>query len=88
MLGAAVSSGIALELNNRYRLPGERAVRMAKEMKCKFTFGSNNTGPGDLRRCEYGIEMIEKCGLKWPDFWAPGAFGGKAVERKGGMLRG
>ena len=88
VVGAAAENGVAIELNNRYRLPGERMVRMAKELKCKFTFGSNNTGPGDLRRCEYGIEMIEKCGLKWPDFWVPGAFGGKAIERKGGALRG
>ncbi len=88
VVGAAAANGIAIELNNRYRLPGERMVRMAKEMKCTFTFGSNNTGPADLRRCEYGIEMIEKCGLKWSDFWVPGAFGGKAVERKGAALRG
>ena len=88
VVGAAVSNGVAMELNNRYRLPGERAVRMAKELKCKFTFGSNNTGPADLRRCEYGIEMVEKCALKWPDFWVPGAFAGKAVELKGGVLRG
>ena len=88
VIGAAAANGVAIELNNRYRLPGERAVRMAKEMKCKFTFGSNNTSGTDLRRCEYGIEMLEKCALKWPDFWVPGEFGGKAVERKGGVLRG
>lgn len=86
VVGAAAANGVAIELNNRYRLPGERMVRMAKELKCKFTFGSNNTGPADLRRCEYGVEMTEKCALKWVDFWVPGAFGGKAVERKGEML--
>jgi hypothetical protein len=31
--------------------------------------------------------MIDKCGLKWPDFWVPGAFGRKALERKGEALR-
>ena len=88
VVGAAAANGIAIELNNRYRLPGERAVRLAKELKCKFTYGSNNTSPTDLRRCEYGLEMTEKCGLKWQDFWVPGAFGTRAIERKGAVLRG
>jgi hypothetical protein len=88
VIGAAAANGIAIELNNRYKLPGERAVRMAKELKCKFTYGSNNTGPADLRRCEYGLEMTAKCGLKWQDLWVPGAFGTKAIERKGEALRG
>ena len=88
VIGAAAANGIAIELNNRYRLPGERAVQLAKELKCKFTYGSNNTSPTDLRRCEYGLEMTEKCGLKWQDFWVPGAFGTRAIERKGAVLRG
>lgn len=86
VIGAAVRNGIALELNNRYRLPGERAVKIAKEMGCKFTFGSNNTNAADLRRCDYGLEMIDAAKLKWPDFWVPGAYGNKAIERKGGAL--
>jgi histidinol phosphatase-like PHP family hydrolase len=88
VIGAAAANGIAIELNNRYRLPGERAVRIAKELGCKFTYGSNNSSPTDLRRCEYGLEMTERCGLKWQDFWVPGAFGAKAIERKGAALSG
>lgn len=87
VIGAAAANGIAIELNNRYKLPGERAVRMAKEMKCKFTYGSNNKSAEDLGRCEYGLEMTSKCGLKWQDFWVPGAFGPRAIDRKGSALQ-
>src|ERR1041385_3685801 len=62
---AAARRNIAIELNNRYNLPGAAFVSMAKESGCKFTFGSNNSGPDDLRRCEYGLKMVEECGLKW-----------------------
>jgi hypothetical protein len=31
--------------------------------------------------------MIEECGLTWQDFWMPG-IGQKAIERKGGALKG
>ena len=87
VLSAAAANGVAIELNNHYKLPGERAVRMAKELKCKFTFGSNNSSGADLRRCEYGIEMTDRCKLVWQDFWVPGAFGPTAIERKGAILR-
>jgi hypothetical protein len=32
--------------------------------------------------------MVAECKLTWQDFWAPGAFGPKAVERKGSALKG
>jgi histidinol phosphatase-like PHP family hydrolase len=88
VFGAAAANGIAIELNNRYKLPSERAVRLAKELGCKFTFGSNNAGAADLGRCDHGLEITEKCKLKWPDFWVPGTLGSKAIERKGEALRG
>jgi hypothetical protein len=78
---AAARNRRAIELNNRYKLPGAAFVRMAKEAGCKFTFGSNNSGPADLRRSEYGLAMIEQCKLTWQDFFVPGAWGPKAAER-------
>ena len=48
----------------------------------KFTFGTNNTGPQDLLRCDYGMQMIEECGLKWQDFFFPGD------QRKGDRAQG
>jgi hypothetical protein len=71
VIEAARKKGIAIELNNRYRLPGAAFVRMAKEAGCKFTFGSNNASAADLRRCEYGLAMVEQCKLGWQDFFVP-----------------
>jgi hypothetical protein len=88
VIGAAARNGVAIELNNRYRLPSLAFVRMAKEAGCKFSFGTNNTGPDDLGRCDYGLRMSTECKLGWQDFFVPGAWGPKAVERKGGALRG
>jgi hypothetical protein len=63
-------------------------VRAAKAAGCKFSFGSNNSGPKDLLRSEYGIRMVEECKLTWQDFFVPGAWCPKAIERKGSALRG
>ena len=87
VLRAAKTGGVALELNNRYRLPSEKFVRMAKEDGLKFTFGTNNGGEADLGRCEYGLEMVKKCGLKWDDFFVPAPIGERGVDRKGAILR-
>ena len=85
--GAAARNQVAVELNDRYKLPGPAFVRVFKDAGCKFTMGTNNSGPQDLGRSEYGLKMIKECGLKWQDFWVPGMFGGKAVDRKGSILK-
>ena len=54
---------------------------------CKFTFGTNNTGPNDLGRSEYGLKMIDECKLGWQDFFVPGAWWPKATDRKGDLLK-
>jgi hypothetical protein len=82
VVAAAARNGVAIELNNRYRLPGLRFVQAAKAAGCKFTFGTNNAGADDLLRCEYGLEMVEQAKLGWQNFFVPGAWGPKAVERK------
>ncbi|HEY3442226.1 MAG TPA: family 16 glycoside hydrolase [Paludibaculum sp.] len=84
---AAAKGGIAVEINDRYKLPSAKFINVFKEAGCKFTFGTNNTGPDDLRRCDYGRQMIKECGLKWQDIWTPGAFGPKAIERRASVLR-
>jgi hypothetical protein len=85
---AAARNGVAIEINNRYRLPSLEFLRMAKEEGCKFTFGSNNGGPDDLGRCEYGLDATRELNLSWRDFFVPGAWGPKAVDRKGAALAG
>jgi hypothetical protein len=87
VIAAAVRSGVAIELNDRYKLPSASFVKMAKAAGAKFSFGTNNTGPADLGRCEYGLQMIDECRLESTDFFFPGEQA-KAIERKGSALRG
>jgi hypothetical protein len=87
IVSAAAGNGVAVEINNRYRLPSKPFLLMAKKAGCKFAFGSNNSSQDDLGRCEYGLEITQELNLDWQDFFVPGAWGPKAVERKGGVLR-
>ncbi|HLK64795.1 MAG TPA: family 16 glycoside hydrolase [Bryobacteraceae bacterium] len=88
VIEAAVQNGVAIEINNRYKLPSASFIKMAKQAGCRFTFGTNNSGPADLGRCEYALDMVEECKLAPADFWVPLAPGStKAVERKGEILK-
>lgn len=86
VLKALKANGVALEINSK-RLPSEKVVRMAKEEGLLFTLGTNNAGPNDVGRCEYGLQMIRACNLRWQDFWTPRPIGERAVDRKGGILK-
>ncbi len=79
---ALQKNGIAMELNNRYRLPSAAFVKMAKSAGVKFSFGTNNTDR-NLGRCEYGLEMIRECGLTWQDMFVPKPDGEKPIQRRG-----
>lgn len=85
---AAKTNGIAIEINNRYRLPGRRVLEAAKAEGCRFAFGTNNGGPADIGRCEYGVEMATALGLRWQDFFLPGGKGERAIDRKPEALKG
>jgi len=69
---ALAESGVALEINNRLKLPSAKIIKKAKEAGVKFTFGTNNGGARDLGRMEYGIDMVSECGLTPQDMWFPG----------------
>ncbi|MEO8661820.1 MAG: family 16 glycoside hydrolase [Bryobacteraceae bacterium] len=75
-------NGVAMELNNRYRLPSAAFVKMAKAAGVKFSFGTNNTD-ANLGRCEYGLQMIRECDLKWQDFFVPKPDGEKPIQTRG-----
>ena len=87
VLSALVKNGVAMEINDRYQIPSAKFIRMGKEMGVKFTFGTNNGGARDLRRCDYGRRIVRECGLAWSDFWTPAPRGERAVDRKGSALR-
>jgi hypothetical protein len=87
VIEAAVRNNVAIELNDLYSLPSKRFVRMAKAAGCTFTLGTNNTGPHDLGRSEYGLRVAEECGLSGDDFFVPGQAGLTAALRKPDAFR-
>ena len=82
VIDAARASGVAIEINNRYKIPSLAFIRMAKQAGIQFTCGTNNAGL-DMGRDEYCIEMIRAAGLQWQDMWLPRPEGQKAAQRKG-----
>lgn len=82
LIDALVRNKIAVELNTVSRLPSPKFIRHAKQAGCKFALGTANRTAADLKRCEYGLEMIEACNLDWRDFFTPGSWWPKAAERR------
>jgi hypothetical protein len=76
------ANGVAMEINNRRRIPSAAFIRLAKQAGVKFTCGTNNAGADDLGRNEYCAEMIRACELRPEHFWTPPADGAKAVQRR------
>ncbi len=70
VIAALKENDVALEIGVRLKLPSPGIIKMAKEAGVKFTFGTNNGGP-DLGYLEYGLDMIDVCGLRPEDFWVP-----------------
>jgi hypothetical protein len=82
IVAALAANGVAMEINNRYRLPSPAFIRLAKQAGVKFACGTNNAASADLGRNEYCLEMIRECNLRWQDFWVPPPGGQKAIQRK------
>ena len=70
VIEAARKNSIAIEINNRYRIPSEKFIRKAKAAGVKFTIGTNNVD-SNFARAEYALDMIRKCGLAESDFYKP-----------------
>lgn len=70
VIRAARDNNIAIEINNRYRLPSENFIKRAKEAGVKFTVGTNNADE-NFTGAAYALEMIKKCKLGESDFYLP-----------------
>jgi hypothetical protein len=70
VINAAKTHNIAMEINNRYKIPSETFLKRAKKAGIKFTVGTNNTD-GNFSGAEYAREMISKCKLTQEDFYLP-----------------
>jgi hypothetical protein len=82
VIDAAVKSGVAIEINGRYKIPSERFLRLAKAKGAKFTFGTNNAGAGDLGDWSYPLAMQKALGLTWKDMFVPGHQPSRAQREK------
>jgi hypothetical protein len=81
VIDAAKANDVAVEINNRYRLPSPGFIKRAKSAGVKFSFGTNN-GDRELGRMEYAVAMVKECGLGWQDIFIPKPDGQKAAQRK------
>ena len=70
VIEAAKKNNIAIEINNRYRIPSAQFIMKAKEAGLKFTVGTNNKD-ANFSGAEYAKEMIKKCQLSEKDFFLP-----------------
>jgi hypothetical protein len=82
VVDALRANDVALEINNRYRIPNATFIRMAREAGVRFACGTNNAAAEDAGRLEYCIQMIRECDLRWQDMWVPSPDGQKAIQRK------
>lgn len=82
LISALAANKVALELNSVRRTPGRELILQAREAGCKFAFGTANASAAELKRCEYGLEMVEDCSLDWHHFFTPGGWSPRALDRR------
>jgi len=79
VIKAAKDHHIAIEINNRFKIPSAAFITRAKAAGVKFTVGTNNMD-SNFSGAAYAIDMIEKCHLTQSDFYQP------VNKRQGGKL--
>jgi hypothetical protein len=71
VIDAAVSHGVAIEINSTFRIPSNRFIKLAKSRGAKFSFGSNSHGSG-FGNAPYFLKVARECGLTKADLFVPG----------------
>jgi hypothetical protein len=79
VIDAALRNDVAIEINNRRKIPSPAFLKMAKAAGCKFSFGTNNA-EAELGRLEYPMQMVKDCGLVWQDIFVPKPDGQKPIQ--------
>ncbi len=79
VVDALAKHGVALEINDRLRLPSPAFIKLAKRAGVKFALGGGNDDrtPG---RLEYGLRMLRERALTPEDLWAPKPPGKKPIQ--------
>ena len=67
---AAKENNIAIEINNRYKIPSADFIKRARAAGVKFTVGTNNADE-NFSGAAYALEMIRECKLTQNDFYLP-----------------
>ncbi|MCE5347576.1 MAG: hypothetical protein LLG13_15005 [Bacteroidales bacterium] len=70
VIQAAKDNNIAIEINNRYRIPSVAFITKAKKEGVKFTVGTNNMDE-HFSGAKYAKQVIKKCKLTQADFYLP-----------------
>jgi histidinol phosphatase-like PHP family hydrolase len=70
VINAAREHNIAVEINNRYKIPSVEFIERAKKAGVKFSVGTNNVD-ANFTGAAYAIEVIQKCNLTQSDFYQP-----------------
>jgi histidinol phosphatase-like PHP family hydrolase len=70
VIKAARDNNIAIEINNRYRIPSADFIKRAKAAGVKFTIGTNNADE-NFTGAEYALGIIKDCNLTKNDFYLP-----------------
>jgi hypothetical protein len=70
VIKAAKQANIAIEINNRYKIPSADFIKRAKAAGVKFTIGTNNADE-NFSGVDYALNMIKECGLTQADFYLP-----------------
>jgi histidinol phosphatase-like PHP family hydrolase len=79
VIAVAIENNVAIEINNRYKIPSASFIKQAKSAGAKFSFGTNNAD-ANLGRLEYPIQMVRECGLVWQDIFVPRPDGQKKIQ--------
>jgi hypothetical protein len=79
VIAAATDNNVAIEINNRYKIPSASFIKDAKAAGAKFSLGTNNAD-ANLGRLEYPIEMVRECGLGWKDIFVPRPSGKERIQ--------
>jgi len=79
IIDAAVNYNVAIEINSRSGLPGEKFLVMAKQAGAKFSFGTNTSGR-NVGKLDDAVEMAVKLGLRRADIFTPAPSGSEPIQ--------
>jgi histidinol phosphatase-like PHP family hydrolase len=81
IIDALRRTGTAVEIDSAYEIPNLTFLKLAKEAKLKFSFGSNS-GSGPVRTLDFCVESAHLLGLTGSDMFVPAPRDRKPIKRR------